>query len=136
MRKRTIPWRELGIASLLVAFNFPFVVKFGGLSSGPSGWTAFAQGAPYTPTETPTATPTATPTITPPHENTGGASWCSDGIDNDGNGLIDCEDPACANVPPCPPAAPVVSRGGLAAGVFLLLLVGAFGLRRRRRHSV
>jgi hypothetical protein len=26
---------------------------------------------------------------------------CSDGIDNDANGLVDCEDPACATDPNC-----------------------------------
>ena len=31
-----------------------------------------------------------------------GQEICNDGIDNDGNGLIDCADPACAS-PACPP---------------------------------
>ncbi len=30
---------------------------------------------------------------------------CSDGIDNDANGLTDCEDPACADTPACLPIA-------------------------------
>ena len=141
MRTRMIPWRELGIGVLVVTFNLPFVFKFGGFSYAPSDWTAFAQGAPYTPTETPTETPTVTPTVTPtatptpPHEDTTGAFACSDGIDNDGNGLTDCADPACANTPPCAPAVPIVGHRGLVAGVLLLLTVGAFGINRRRRHS-
>lgn len=141
MRKRTSPWIELGIVALVVTLNLPFVVKFGGFSYAPSDWTAFAQGAPYTPTETPTETPTVTPTVTPtatptpPHEDTTGAFACSDGIDNDGDGLTDCADPDCANTSPCAPAVPIVGHGGLVAGAVLLLLVGAFGIRRLRRQS-
>jgi len=44
-----------------------------------------------TPTSTPTATPTGTVTGTP----TTGTTQCSDGIDNNGNGLIDLADPGC-----------------------------------------
>jgi hypothetical protein len=40
----------------------------------------------------PTATPTAAPTLTPPPDQE-----CSDGIDNDGDGLIDMEDNSAAN---------------------------------------
>ena len=28
---------------------------------------------------------------------------CNDGIDNNGDGLMDCEEPACFDVPPCGP---------------------------------
>src|SRR5438477_6471677 len=32
-----------------------------------------------------------------------GPEQCSDGIDNDGDGLVDCADPDCANAPECRP---------------------------------
>ena len=35
------------------------------------------------------------------NENT--EDLCSDGIDNDGDGLVDCQDPSCGAVPPCVP---------------------------------
>ena len=31
------------------------------------------------------------------------AEVCDDGIDNDGDGLVDCEDPDCAGSPECIP---------------------------------
>lgn len=93
-----------------------------------------------TPTNSPTATPTIspvrpTPTITPPHEDTAGAAACSDGIDNNGNGLTDCADPDCANTPPCGPAAPTMSPRAILALVGVLGMVALFGLRRTRRSS-
>jgi hypothetical protein len=60
-------------------------------------------GNPPTPTATPTATPTPTPTATPPAT----PEVCDDGIDNDGDGKIDCadqkdcgKDPVCGGSPP------------------------------------
>lgn len=142
MRTRTIPWRELGIAALLVVFNLPFAFRFEAFSYAPSGWAAFAAAAPYTPTETPTASPTVTPTATPtatptpPHEDTTGSdTGCTDGIDNDGDGLTDCADPDCGNTPACGPVAPTVSHSGLGLAVLSLFFVGVLALIRRRRHS-
>ncbi len=37
-------------------------------------------------------------------ENENTTLTCSDGVDNDEDGLIDCDDPSCATVPPCIPA--------------------------------
>ncbi len=59
-----------------------------------------------TPTPTPTATPTPSPTPTPtPTPDTSGSEGkgqtCSDGIDNDGDGLIDCFDPDCSRSKSC-----------------------------------
>jgi hypothetical protein len=133
MRKVVIPWRELGIAALLVALNLPFLFRFSSLSVSPDNWAAYAVPAPYT--STPTQTPTQTPTPTPPFEDSGGAGACDDGIDNDGNGLTDCADPACSNVAPCAVLAPTVSHNGLMAGALLLLIVGAIGLSRRGRKA-
>lgn len=87
--------------------------------------TASATATPSsTRTPTLTRTPAATRTPTPmptlsAHENSAGPQGCSDGIDNDGDGKIDCADPDCANVPPCAAAAPALSP------VMLLLLAGA-----------
>jgi len=86
-----------------------------------------------TPTTTPTDTPTATPTSSA-FENQGGDQFCSDGIDNDRNGLIDCQDPACLTVAPCGAPVPVVSSTGLALVALLLLGLGAFGLTSRRQR--
>jgi len=49
-------------------------------------------------TTTPSTTTTTTP-ITPvaPTTTTPGATQCSDGVDNDGDGLIDMEDPDCSS---------------------------------------
>ncbi|MCX8073782.1 MAG: hypothetical protein N3C12_15245 [Candidatus Binatia bacterium] len=67
-------------------------------------------------------------------ENEAGDFACSDGFDNDGDGLVDCADPSCATSTRC--AAPVpVGQGpwtGVMAGVLALLGVSALlGLRRR-----
>ena len=135
MRRVRIPWKELGIASLLIGLNFLFVFHVSTVSLTPEAWAVYGTPVPYTPTVTPTATPTSTPTATPPFENSGGSGDCSDGIDNDGNGLTDCADPACANIKPCGVAAPTLGPRGLIAGALLLLVVGAAGLSRRRRSA-
>ena len=50
-----------------------------------------------TTTTTPSTTTTTTPGTTPPPATPpAGATQCSDGIDNDGDGLIDMEDPDCS----------------------------------------
>jgi hypothetical protein len=50
-------------------------------------------------TETPSSTTTTTPSTTPttPSTTTTQVPQCSDGIDNDGDGLIDMEDPDCTS---------------------------------------
>lgn len=98
-----------------------------------------------TPTRTPTSSPTitltatisATPTVTPTSnvmENVGGNANCSDGFDNDFDGLIDCADPDCANIPPCNAVAPVMSPPAALLLAVLLSLVGLFGLARSRQQ--
>jgi hypothetical protein len=86
-----------------------------------------------TPSNTPTVTPTPTPT--PPHEDSGGAQGCSDGIDNDGDGLIDCADPDCGNTPPCGPVAPVMSPRMVVVLIVTLSAVGLLGLWGARRRA-
>jgi hypothetical protein len=102
-----------------------------------------------TPTQTPTRTATGvptqtgtiTPTVTPPTptatpgESSEGSGACSDGRDNDGDGLIDCADPDCVNLPPCVAAAPLLSARMTAASIFTLSAVGLLGLWRERRRT-
>jgi len=105
-----------------------------------------------TPTHTPTRTPTDTPTVTPTHtstqtptdtptvqpglrENSGGNQFCSDGIDNDRDALIDCVDPDCASVEPCKVKAPAMSATFMAVVGALLAIAGTLILGRRSRGT-
>jgi len=90
--------------------------------------TATASG---TATSTATTTPPSTPTITPTAEV--GTALCSDGIDNNLNGLIDCADPSCAGSGPCIAAAPALSPVLLLLSIAALSLLGLLQLRRRLR---
>jgi hypothetical protein len=79
--------------------------------------------------ETPTPTATATSTSTGPgpgREDDVGHQGCSDGVDNDGDGSVDCGDRDCTGVPPCVAPAPVLSGGMLALGLLVLAAI-AFG---------
>jgi hypothetical protein len=63
-------------------------------------------GSAATPTPTPTPPPSSTPTPTPtPLPDTSGSegrgNTCRDGLDNDGDGLIDCFDPDCSTSKSC-----------------------------------
>ena len=101
-----------------------FVVVFGGafltplmtgLSYDRLTWTAYAE-------------------VVYPATETGdlGAAACSDGIDNDNDGLTDCVDPDCAAVAPCIAAAPALSSSALLLLVVVLMTVGLLGYARRR----
>lgn len=71
-----------------------------------------------------------------PLENSS-AQGCSDMDDNDGDGLIDCEDPNCFRTPPCGVPAPLMSNRGLGLMAVLFALIGFFGLsplRFSKRH--
>ena len=59
---------------------------------------------------------------------------CSDGLDNDNDGPIDCADSDCADAIVCNAPAPVMSVTGIAALMTMLMLVGLFGLLRRRQQ--
>ena len=61
-------------------------------------------------------------------ENTSGPQACSDLIDNDGDGLVDCQDPDCFRTLPCGAPAPVMSNPTLGLMAALLVLIGFFGL--------
>ncbi len=107
----------------------------------PTNTTTPSTTATVTPTRTPTntTTPSTTPTVTPTlslFENQAGDFACSDGFDNDGNGLVDCADRSCATSTRC--VAPV-SVGqdrwmGLLVAMLGLLGLGAL-LRSRGRTS-
>ncbi len=64
---------------------------------------------------------------TPPNEPT-----CDDEIDNNNNGLIDCEDPDCFEDPACAAPAPLLSH--MMVGVLLATLasIGLVGIARLR----
>ena len=117
----------------------PFCAMAPGAVQFVVGGTCAVDCQPPTPTPTFTPTPTITPTITltptphPPHEDTGSASGCSYGIDNDGDGLTDCADPDCANTPPCGPAAPAMSARMVVLLILTLSAVGVLGLLAQRR---
>jgi len=135
----------IGVAGLFVLINGFAAFNFIPSSYERFSWQAYAEvvytntptAAPATPTPTPgiaTATPTpgiptATATITPTdRENSSGAQACSDGIDNDLNGLIDCADPACGGTFPCGVPAPAMSSRALVLLVVLFLSIGFFAL--------
>ena len=93
--------------------------------------------ATATPTETPTAT-AATPSTTPTkalRENSAGAQACSDGVDNDFDGLVDCADPDCFGVAPCGVPAPTLSQGMTVLLAVLMATMGVGALARLRRRE-
>jgi hypothetical protein len=63
------------------------------------------------------------------------ADGCTDGLDNDLDGLIDCGDPDCVSVDPCVAPAPALGPLGLVGGAVMLLLIGGAALRVRRRED-
>ena len=96
-----------------------------------------------TPTSTPTRTPTRTPTSTPtrtaeisslPSESTE-VLGCTDGIDNDLDGDIDCLDTDCATSSYCTHQVPVMSAPATFALVLLLPAIAAAFLLAQRRRS-
>jgi hypothetical protein len=69
-------------------------------SQGTGSSTSGATGSTTTTTTPPTTTGTTTTTPAmpmPPASTTPGATQCSDEVDNDGDGLIDMEDPDCSS---------------------------------------
>ncbi len=78
-----------------------------------------------------TPTPVPTPTPTPVPENGSGDGACSDGLDNDNDNLIDCDDPDCLDVEACETVhAPTLSPGGLTITVLILALIGLLAMGR------
>ncbi len=76
---------------------------------------------------------TGSPTITPTpldFEGDGGPETCSDGVDSDGDTLVDCDDPDCNPIFPCAHMAPVASPPVLVLLVVVLGLVGVFSFMR------
>lgn len=116
MRKVLERKSDIALAIVLMLLNGFFVARLLGVSYGHFGWEAYAGS--YT-----------------PGEGGGPESTCSDGIDNDMNGLIDCFDPGCANALACAARAPVVSTSGLLSLAVVLTSVGVLVLRRRSNPS-
>ena len=63
---------------------------------------------------------------------------CSDGLDNDGDALVDlddsnCEDGTDTSEAPSPPAVPALSTAGRSIALTTILLLALIRLRARRR---
>lgn len=91
---------------------------------GAAGW-----GPPVV---TSTASDSAIVNVLPATEPDAGPDGCSDGEDNDQDGLTDCADPDCVNVSPCVAPAPALGAAGMVVAGLLLLSIGAGSLVRRR----
>jgi hypothetical protein len=63
-----------------------------------------------------------------------GDGACSDGIDNDGDTIVDCADPDCADAAVCRAQAPAIGTTGLLVAAVLLLVIGNLALVSRRRR--
>jgi len=96
------------------------------------------------PSNTPTATISPSATLTPmpmtptaaPFENAAGNQACADRLDNDFNGLTDCQDPHCFGQGPCPANVPVLSGSGPFLAVTLgLLVAGLAAIARATRRA-
>ena len=110
MQKSKVVCSEVALALLLVLVNAWTVVRLIGLPYGPFQWAVFAQ------------------TYLGESDFPGG---CSDGVDNNGDGLVDCVDPDCRADPGCTARAPILGAPGVALAIFVLLVVSYFGLWRR-----
>jgi len=91
----------------------------------------------YTPTQTATQTlpqlPTTTATVTPtrtlaPSEDAGGLQFCNDNLDNDGDLLIDCDDPDCALAGACLHPVPAAGPQSILSLALLMGAIGMFGI--------
>jgi len=102
--------RQALLALTLVLLNGWIVVRLVGLPYGSFQWTVFAQ------------------TYFAESEIPGG---CSDGIDNNGDGLADCADPTCRADSSCAAAAPIMGAQGVFLAILALVLASYFGLRRQ-----
>lgn len=99
----------------------------------PTGTGTNTPTAANTPTATASPTSTLTPTLTPtPSTEDEPAGGCSDRIDNDGDKLIDCEDPDCFGNNACSTGAPALDPSNL---ILLALLLGAFAVYSLRRRA-
>jgi Transglycosylase SLT domain/Peptidase family M23 len=98
-------------ASPLTTVTETLLPGLGGAQSPGSSPSESGSTGSTTTTTTPSTTTTTTPGTTPPIPSTpAGATQCSDGVDNDGDGLIDMEDPDCS-APPDTNEAPEATTG-------------------------
>jgi len=100
--------------------------------SAPAGWREVFNSTAVTATPTATVTPTPTKAL---RENSAGAQACSDGFDNDFDGLVDCADPDCFGVPPCGAPAPALSQRMMVFLAVMLAAIGVGALARLRRRE-
>jgi hypothetical protein len=113
---------------------FPFVVNV--TTTNTATWTAMSSTIiTYTagangPVAVATAMDSATVNVL---EEGDGA--CDDGLDNDGDLVIDCADSDCAGAAVCRAQAPVLGSTGLLIVAVLLLVIGNLALVSRRRRS-
>ncbi len=108
-------WRRLTVAALIVVLNV-ISLDFLGVSQGRFDWQVFAQV--YLPGE---------------NEFPGG---CTDGVDNDGDMLVDCDDPDCFGFSGCAShQAPVLSWYALLVTIVILSGCGYFAMRRSKRET-
>jgi hypothetical protein len=92
-------------------------------------------GVDCDPDDTPTATPTGTTTPTGTATGTPEvAEACDNGLDDDGDGAVDCADSECTSTAPCVSPAPALSTTATVALFAVLSAIGVFGLFRRRRQ--
>jgi hypothetical protein len=64
-----------------------------------------------------------------------GPENCTDGVDNDFDTAVDCDDDQCSDLPICTMPAPMLSPVAVAALLFVLLGIAAWGMRVRTRLS-
>jgi hypothetical protein len=112
---------------------FPFVVNV--TTTNTATWTAMSSTIiTYTAgANGPVTTATAMDSATVNVPETDDA--CDDGLDNDGDLIIDCADSDCAGAAVCRAQAPVVGSTGLFVVAVLLLIIGNMALVSRRRRS-
>jgi hypothetical protein len=108
--RKLLPVREITIAIALFALNAIAVQYYFGL-------------------------PPALGTIMFQYETDPGVGGCSDGVDNDGDGDIDCADMDCVGIAPCVAPAPALGSTGLVLSALLMLVIGASALALRRNEE-
>ena len=103
------------MAALIVLLNV-VSLDFLGVSQGRFDWQAFAQ-------------------VYLPGENEF-PDGCMDGMDNDGDMLIDCDDPDCFGISGCVSRpAPALSWYALLVTIVILSGLGFYAIRRSKRET-
>jgi hypothetical protein len=127
MRRPGTAWAQVSAEQVVGTTSTP--TPTGGSTMTPTSTPTATAASTSTPTATTTTSTVPTATVTPSDET--GDAKCSDGIDNDLDGLTDCVDPDCRGDRPCAQRAPTLSPIFLVLGLTSLLLAGLTALRRR-----